>query len=196
MKICIAGLTASGKTYQAKRIAAEFGLEYVSGSNILLQIAKVVPVGEHFWVNEFGLQFREQRTKELCIDRKVDELILQIAETKRDVIFDSWTLPWLYKGDDLYRIYLAATLEARAKNAYFSRDTKPFSINELQERINEKDEANVKLFRELYGIDITDPSVFELIVHNSDLEPEEVSQILITTITLKFGVPKILIKEN
>ncbi|NIO22674.1 MAG: hypothetical protein GTN38_01450 [Candidatus Aenigmarchaeota archaeon] len=186
MKLSICGMTASGKSYQAKKIAGKFNLEYISGSDFLLEMAGFLPEGDHFWISELGEQLTEERIRNPEIDRKADELILQKAITKEDVIFDSWTLPWLYKGGDLYKICLAANLEARAKIAYGSRERKPYNLSEIRERIRKKDEDSAKIFWERYGIDISDHSPFDLIIDNSELKPGETYRILVNDIMLKF----------
>lgn len=186
MKVAICGLTASGKSYHAKRIATEFGLEYVSGSDVLVEVAGIKPRGEHFWINEFGKQFIEHRSSKSSIDRLADELILKEAENGKDVVFDSWTLPWLYGSDDLYKIYLNASLEARAKMAYNSREQKPYSLSDIKERIRIKDETSARIFRELHGIDIFYYSIFDLVVDNSNLSPANTSEILIRAVIQHF----------
>jgi len=186
MKLSICGMTACGKSYLAKKIARKFNLEYISGSDFLLKMAGFVPEGDHFWINEFGEQLTEERIRNSEIDRDSDEFILQIAKTKEDTIFDSWTLPWLYEGDDLYKIYLEANLEARAKIAYGSRERKPYTLSDIKERIRKKDEDSANIFRELYGIDISDYSFFDLIVDNSELKPGKTYKILLNGIMLKF----------
>ena len=49
--ICISGLTASGKTTHAHLLAGEFGLTYVSGSQIQLNFMGVSPIQtKDFWI--------------------------------------------------------------------------------------------------------------------------------------------------
>jgi cytidylate kinase len=192
MNLAISGWTASGKTYQAKRIAEKLGLGYISGSDILVKKAGVnVPQNSYFWIQECAERLNERRKSDQSIDIETDEALLELAGTRENIVFDSWTLPWLYTGEGLYRVYLAANLEARARNAYNSREEKPFSMDELLERLQKRDEYNARLFQELYGINIPDYSYFQLIIDNSDLLPEETTCILVETarLELKMQLP-------
>ena len=49
--VCISGLTASGKTTHSHLLAGEFGLTYVSGSQIQLNFMGVSPIQKKdFWI--------------------------------------------------------------------------------------------------------------------------------------------------
>ncbi|MBI2545091.1 MAG: cytidylate kinase family protein [Candidatus Aenigmarchaeota archaeon] len=185
MKLAIAGLTASGKTYQAKKLAERFGLDYISGSEVLLRYAGVSPQDEvHYWLRS-GRELTGRRVRDPTIDRRTDETILEIARSRDNVIFDSWTLPWLYEGADLFRIYLAARLETRARIAYSSRTQKPFTVEEMMRLIQMKDEESRGLFEKLYGIDIYDQSVFDNVVDNSDMLPQQTTETLTGTLVIR-----------
>ena len=101
-----------------------------------------------------------------------------MAKSKNDLIFDSITLPWLYQGNDLVRIYLGANPQARALISLGSRDVMPYSLEELRELIRIKDEHTLKLFKEMYGITIGDTSSFDFVIDNSHLSKDETSQAL------------------
>ena len=178
MNLAIAGLTASGKTYQARKLAQNFGLEYVSGSKILLDVAGLSPTEDLFWISEPGIRFAETRIGNSSLDRRTDELILQMAESKKGIVFDSITLPWLYQGSNLIRIYLAANAGARAHISLGSRDVMPYSLREITELIKRKDEYTIQLFKEMYGITIGETSGFDLVVDNSNLSRDETSRTL------------------
>ena len=45
--VCISGLTASGKTTHSHLLAGEFGLTYVSGSQIQLNFIGISPIQTH-----------------------------------------------------------------------------------------------------------------------------------------------------
>ena len=173
MKVSISGLTHSGKSYHATRIAEEFGLRYVSGSQVLLEVAGVTPNGDHFWTSDEGFQLARERAKDTSIDEKTDQAILHIADIYHDVVFDSWTFPWLYKGNDLYRIYLARNLQARVGVSHNSRQQMPYPEDELKKRIRRKDRETKKLFKDRYGIDIRNTSQFNLVINNSTLSAEQ-----------------------
>jgi cytidylate kinase len=56
--VCISGLTASGKTTHSHLLAGEFGLTYVSGSQIQLNFMGVSPIqSKDFWISERAKSF-------------------------------------------------------------------------------------------------------------------------------------------
>jgi cytidylate kinase len=188
MKLCISGLTACGKSYQARKIAETFGLKYLSGSDYLLEVAEVTPVGDLFWINDYGEKFTELRNTNYNVDRRADEMILQAARNEGSFVFDSWTLPWLYRDGDLYKIYLDADFVTRVQIAHQSRTVMPYSLYDIRKKIAKKDRDSARLFKEVHGIDIFDHSFFDLVVDNSNMGPEETSGILNDAINLRFGV--------
>lgn len=181
MKISVFGLTASGKTYHAKSLADKFGLTYLSGSDYLLQSAGIHPLHPHFWVSEEGEQFTERRKRDLSIDKRADDQLLADAYNGTDLVIDSWAVPWLYAGN-LFRIYLVADLRERALRAYQSRVEKPYTLGELRERIRKKDEDTAEIMQRLYGFNIFDTSISDLIVNTNGLTQDQIARILASSV--------------
>ncbi len=183
MKIFIMGLTACGKTRQAKNIAEHFGLTYIGGSQVLLSKLGFEDNSiDHFWLDTIGNQMNTIRD-DSDNDILVDNYLLNKATREEDLVFDSWTIPWLYSGADVIRVYLQPTLEFRAKLAYVSKTNKCFSVDELMRLITIKDEESRKRFLNLYGFDIYDTSIFDIVFDNTLLEKQETSSILIKRIS-------------
>lgn len=60
--ICISGLTASGKTTHSHLLAGEFGLTYVSGSQIQLNFMGVSPIqSKDFWITDKAKAFWNEK---------------------------------------------------------------------------------------------------------------------------------------
>lgn len=113
--ICLAGLTACGKSTAARRLAERFGLEYVSGGTALKELAlkqgyKVKKRG--WWESAEGIRFLKQRTLDPKFDKQIDAGLLELA-ARGNVVFDSWTMPWLSKIG--FKIWLEVSAEERAR---------------------------------------------------------------------------------
>ena len=174
--ICIAGLTGCGKSTVAKRLAEEYGLKYLSGGAALKELAikkGYKPQERGWWETSEGMRFLEHRLKDSDFDKQVDAYLLKWAK-RGNVVFDSWTMPWLFKGG--FKIWLEASPEVRARRLA-QRDR--MSIEEAVKAVKEKDEKTKKIYYALYGFKLgEDFSPFDLILDVNQLDAEEVFQTL------------------
>ncbi len=159
--ICISGLTASGKTTHAHLLAGEFGLTYVSGSQIQLNFLGVSPIqSKDFWISEAAKSLWDESQF-----RKIDSELLRLETITAGYIFDTSTMPWRHKEPALC-IWLESNLNSRKIKSFIShrgRTQFPFEI--YDEKIIEKDFATITLYKNIYNIDIgTDLSCFDLII--------------------------------
>ena len=73
--IIISGPPAIGKTTIAKGLAKEFGIEYLSGGDILKELAEeqgFQTKGDDWWDTQEGINFLDQRKKNSEFDKNVD----------------------------------------------------------------------------------------------------------------------------
>jgi len=187
--ICVSGMTGSGKSTVAKRIADKYGLGYFSGGNALRVLAKEEGYDSDvtgWWETAEGLQFLQQRMGDSAFDKKIDEKLLELAE-QGNVVLDSWTMPWLLK--DGFKVWLEASPKVRAKRVT-NRDS--ISVEEALKALTEKDERTRQIYKSLYGFDLgNDLSPFNLVLATDDLEPDEVFHaVCLVTDRLVFGAPK------
>jgi cytidylate kinase len=164
--VCISGLTASGKSTHSHLLAGEFGLTYVSGSQILLNFAGISPIQQKdFWVTP-----EARRLKAEDGYARIDSELLRIESIGQGYIFDTSTLPWRHKRPALC-IWLESDLNSRVlKSVVSHRGRGHLRPEEYHEKINEKDNDTIGLCRRLYGIEIgTDLSCFDLILDVSGL---------------------------
>jgi len=65
--ICIAGMSACGKSTVARRLAEKYGLKYVSGGTALKELAIQMGYkaqGRGWWETTEGMRFLEQRQRD------------------------------------------------------------------------------------------------------------------------------------
>jgi len=159
--VCVSGLTASGKTTHCHLLAGEFGLTYVSGSQIQLNFMGVSPIQKKdFWITEEAKKFWDKKQFE-----RIDEELIRLESIAEGYIFDTSTMPWRHKRPALC-IWLESSLESRVIKSIIShRGKSRFSLDNYKEKIAEKDASTLILYRDLYGIEIaTDLSSFDLIL--------------------------------
>jgi cytidylate kinase len=184
--ICISGMTGSGKSTVAKRLADRYGLDYLSGGNALKNLAQEEGYNSDvtgWWETAEGLKFLQQRMEDPAFDKRIDEKLLELAE-QGNVILDSWTMPWLL--NEGFKVWLEASPQVRAKRV-MNRDS--ISIEEALKALTEKDEQTTQIYKNLYGFDLgNDLSPFNLVLATDDLEPEEVFHaVCLVTDRLVFG---------
>lgn len=170
--ICICGMTGCGKSTVAKKLAEKYGLRYLSGGNALKALATEAgykPTEVGWWETDEGMKFLQHRMEDPRFDKKVDEKLVELAK-KGNVVFDSWTMPWLLKKG--FKVWLEASSDARARRVA-SRDG--ISVEKAYEILREKDEGTRVIYGELYGFDLGgDFSPFNLILDTNNLGVGEV----------------------
>jgi len=178
--ICICGMAGSGKSTVAKRIAKHYGLKYYSGGDALKAVAAELGYkisGEGWWETAEGIRFLQERSRNPEIDRRLDQKQLEWAE-EGGAVFDSWTMPWLFKGG--FKVWLEASEKVRA-NRIAERDG--LSPEDALKFLREKEARTKEIYRKLYGFTLgEDFSPFHLIIDVNILSKDEVFEALRMTI--------------
>ena len=178
--IIISGPPAIGKTTIAKGLAKEFGLVYLSGGDILKELAKdegFEVKGNDWWDTQEGMNFLSQRQKNSEFDKKVDDKLKKLF-SKGEVVITSYTLPWLVDGG--IKIWLSGSKENSAQRM-INRDnlSETDALEIVQKRYNE----NKIIYKTLYGFEFGDDlSVFDKIIETDDLNAEQVLEIAKSTV--------------
>ena len=178
--IIISGPPAIGKTTIAKGLAKEFGLVYLSGGDILKELAKdegFEVKGNDWWDTQEGMNFLSQRQKNSEFDKKVDDKLKKLF-SKGEVVITSYTLPWLVDGG--IKIWLSGSKENSAQRM-INRDnlSETDALEIVQKRYNE----NKIIYKTLYGFEFGENlSVFDKIIETDGLNAEQVLEIAKSTV--------------
>jgi len=171
----VSGPPAIGKTTVAKGLAKEFNLNYLSGGDILKELANeqgFSSSGDDWWDTEDGMKFLNQRKENPEFDKKVDEKLIQLFENG-NVVITSYTLPWLI--DSGIKLWLSGTVENSAKRMQ-NRDKMDESsaLEVVTKRFNE----NKLIYKNLYNFEFGDDlSVFDKIIETDGKNAEQVLEI-------------------
>ncbi len=165
--IAISGQHGSGKTTYAKAVARELGLRYVSAGDFFREIAK-----------ERGMSLEElnklaERSDEL--DRMIDERTKKEAK-KGGVVLDGLLAAWMAGDLADVKIYVKASDEERYRRLA-KRDGLSFEEAKRQTKIREESER--RRFKEYYGIDIDDLSIYDLVIDSTRLSKEACVKIIL-----------------
>jgi cytidylate kinase len=161
-----------GKTTVAKGLAEEFNLNYLSGGDVLKELAKeegFTVDGDDWWDTEEGMKFLEQRETNSEFDKKVDKKLIDLFN-KGGMVITSYTLPWLV--EDGIKIWLDASHDSSSKRMQ-NRDN--MSPKEAYLITKERYDKNKALYKKLYHFDFgEDVSVFDAIINTDNLNADEV----------------------
>jgi CMP/dCMP kinase len=166
IKICISGLTGSGKNTISDLLAKELNIPH-----IYKQMTKTYA--------NIGKDPKLKATKDISaltlkgVAEDFDSEIVKMTEGK-DCVVSTWLGPWMVK-DATLRVWLTASKEERA-NRTFKREKKGKA--EALKYLEEKDNITIKNFKKEYNIDITDHSIFEMVLNTERLNPQEIVSII------------------
>ncbi len=164
--IAISGPPGGGKTTYAARLAKELGLEYYSAGKIFREIAR-----------ERGLTLEELNRiamKDPSIDYEIDSRTIKLG-CRGGLVIDGHLVAWVLGNIADVRVYVTADVNERVKR--IARREKK-DINDVYRDTIFREHIHYLRFLEIYGIDITNLSVFNLVVDTTNLDPDTVYSIV------------------
>ena len=178
--IIISGPPAIGKTTIAKGLAKEFNIEYLSGGDILKELAEeqgFQTKGDDWWDTQEGINFLDQRKENPEFDKNVDNKLKELF-SKGGIVVTSYTLPWLVEGG--VKIWLDGSKENSAQRMT-TRDN--LSKNDTLEIVQKRYNENKIIYKALYGFEFgEDLSVFDKIIETDNLNAEQVLELAKSTV--------------
>jgi len=179
--VCIGGMAGSGKSTLARRVAEKYGLDYLSGGDVLRALAHHEGYRSSrcgWWESEEGMRFLGERGKDKRFDKAVDAKLLQMAR-RGNVVLDSWTMPWLLEGG--FKMWLEASKERRAERIA-KRDR--IGFRDALSALERKEQQTKAIYKKLYGFSLGDDlTPFSFILDTNNLEGGEVYQIVCMVMT-------------
>lgn len=177
MLITISGLPGSGKTTVARLVAAELGLEHVYAGNIFRRQAE-----------EAGLTLQEylQRAEtDPTIDRQLDDRMRERARAGDAVL------------EGRLAAFMASEAEAEALKVYLnaSEDVRAARITNREggataERLHEiqaRETSDWQRYRDIYGVDYHDPTLYDAVVETDRRTPEDLAREIVHRARVRFG---------
>jgi len=165
MRITISGPPGSGKTTVAKLLAKKLGYPLISGGEVFRNKAK-----------EMGMdliEFSHYAESNPEVDYAIDDEIIRLAGRMEDVVIDSRLGGWMLyrKGIPAFKIYINASSEIRARRIQ-KRDGGKYE--KVLEAMIARENSEKKRYGELYDIDFSDLSIYDMVIDSDELSPEEI----------------------
>jgi len=171
MLVTVSGPPGAGKSTTVTALAEAFDLEHVSGGDIFRALAE-----------ERGMtavEFNKLAEEDDQIDRDLDERLRSVALERDDVLLESRLAGWLAGDAADLRLWLDAPLSVRADRIADREDKSPeMALEETRER----EESEALRYQEYYNIDITDLSIYDIVLNTARWSAEDVPDILTTAV--------------
>ncbi len=162
MLITVSGPPGAGKSTAASGLATAFGLEHVSGGDIFRDLA----AERDMTLVEFNRLAEEDESIDLDLDRRLRD----IATERDDLVLESRLAGWLAGDHADFRLWLDAPERVRAERIA-SREDRPIETTREEER--QRQESEARRYREYYGIDIADLSIYDLALNTARWSEED-----------------------
>jgi cytidylate kinase len=109
------------------------------------------------------------------IDRDLDRRLRETARERDDLVLESRLAGWMAGEHADFKIWLDAPLAVRARRIA-DREDKP--VDRAREETRARAESEARRYREYYGIDIEDLSIYDLVLNTARLDPDGVVEAL------------------
>lgn len=165
MRITISGPPGSGKTTACKTLSERLGYDAVVFGNIFRRMAA-----------ERGLslvEFGALAESDPSIDELIDSTIVETARGREDIILESRLSAYMMSRNTIpaFKIYLHASPEVRVSRIGVREGE---SVEAAKEATMLREASEAKRYMMYYGIDISDLSVYDLVVDTDRLDPSQV----------------------
>ena len=169
--ITIAGKLGSGKSSTAKKVAKMLSMTHFSSGDFLRQIA------EKRNLSIKDLMIAAETEPE--IDHEIDDLLKSKGSEKNLIIDSRLAFHWIPES---FKVYLEIDPDVAAKRMFYDLETNESrqksehakNIDEMKSKMIERHESDKKRYHNLYNIDHTDHSNFDLVINTglpeNDLE--------------------------
>lgn len=169
--IAVSGRPGSGKTTLAKSLADSLGLRYVSSGGIFRRMAERLGVSL--------IEMSKIAEEDYNVDRAIDNEARNEA-LKGGVVVDGHIAAWILRDIAHVKISVIAPLEVRVRRIAM-RDS--LSFEEALRIIKSIEESEDRRFKALYGLDLNDNTVFDIIINTHTFTPEECLNISLTAVS-------------
>ncbi|MFH1447235.1 MAG: (d)CMP kinase [Candidatus Micrarchaeota archaeon] len=164
MIITISGMSGSGKNTVGEKVA-----------DVLRMRTVEYTFKDH--AKEMGINlmdFQKMARKDESIDRDFDKLVVRSAN-RGNCVITTWLGPWSVKRAKL-RVWLDADEKVRAKRI---AKREGMSQASALAHLRKRDKDNILRYKKLYGIDIRNREIFDLIVNTERFLPDDIADMVI-----------------
>lgn len=163
-RITISGLPGSGTTTVANLLKKKLNLPYIYAGEIFRKMAEEYEMEL--------LEFERYCEEHPEVDKKLDEEQEKILREGK-VILEGRLAGWIaYKNKiPAFKIWLDCEKEERVRRIIKREGG---SFEEKMREMEEREKSEAKRYKNFYGIDLNDVSVYDVVVNTTNIPPEDV----------------------
>ena len=169
MIITIGGLAGTGTTTTAELLSDKLDIPYISAGYVFRQMA-----------SERGmsvLEFSEFAEGNDDIDKEIDKRQAELAKSSDNLIVEGRLSAYFVEAD--LKLWLVTPFDVRSQRIA-ERESK--SVDVASEEIIVREESEALRYMDIHNIDIKNMDIYDLIINTGTFNPEEVSEIILTTL--------------
>ncbi len=175
MYITITGELGSGKSTVAKLLNENYGYELYSTGSIQREIAKEKGITT--------LELNQQMTNDIhnIYDKMIDNKTVELSEKNigKNIVFDS-RMAWHFVKES-FKVYVTVDIYVASKrvlSADRGKEEHYDSAEEAAKSLLKRKQLEDARFAELYSVDTTAFSNYDLVIDSTDLRPEELAEFI------------------
>jgi len=174
MRITISGPPGSGKTTVAEIVSERIGLGLILTGKVFREQA--VDAGMDV------LEYNRLAERDHSIDEKLDAEIIRLARMNENSVVEGRLAGQLLmrEGISALKVFVTAPARVRAERIVKREAT---DIESETKMLIDRESSERKRYIELYGVDIDDMSVYDLVIDSTDISAEEAAQIVIDEVS-------------
>jgi cytidylate kinase len=164
--ITVSGPPGSGTTTAAKRVAEVLGLDMLPGGEVFRALAR-----EHAMsLGEFGAYASAQPAVDVELDRR-----LAARAHEGDVVIESRLAGWILHNEGLDGVAVWVTTDDDVRASRVAA-REGISVDQALAENAEREKVEHDRYLALYGIDLRDTSIYDLVLDSGRLGPEQVAE--------------------
>ncbi|WP_295614281.1 (d)CMP kinase [uncultured Methanobrevibacter sp.] len=169
MIITIGGLAGTGTTTAAELLSEKMGIDYISAGYVFREMAR-----EH---NMSVLEFSAFAEGNDDIDKEIDKRQAELAKSADNLIVEGRLSAYFVEAD--LKLWLVTPFDIRSSRIA-ERESK--SVDVASEEIISREKSEALRYKDIHNIDISNMSIYDLIINTGTFDPEKVSEIILTTL--------------
>lgn len=178
MQITVSGLPGSGTTTLSRLLAEYYDLELVSSGEIFRKMARERGMS----LSEFGAMAE----RDPSIDLEIDKNQKSIIHSRENIILESRLAGHMAQGrPNVLKVWIKAPVLTRVKR--IQRREKSISFDDELKKTVERERSEALRYKNYYGIDITDLSIYDIVIDSEKWNQYQTLDILRVAIDALVG---------
>ena len=169
MIITIGGLAGTGTTTTAELLSEKLDIPYISAGFVFREMAAERGMSV--------LEFSEFAEGNDDIDKEIDKRQAELAKSSDNLIVEGRLSAYFVEAD--LKLWLVTPFDVRSQRIA-ERESK--SVDVASEEIIVREESEALRYMDIHNIDIKNMDIYDLIINTGTFNPEEVSEIILTTL--------------